>query len=184
MDLMLDLETLGTLPTAVVVQIAIVQFDPRTMVETTYRETCIEPQSELDLGCTVSGPTLSWWFLQPAATRDYWLKPRISPLNSHDAWSFISNGLQTWAYDRIWCHTCFDMPIVDYHLNAWNLPLPDYRKWRDIRTLVDLSNMDLEEWKHHHVTMMEHNALQDCRRQIHYCHEALMTVKGNQQNGK
>ena len=68
MDIMLDIETLGTEPGSVITQIAAVQFDP---VEGTLGKCLVlnvDIQSSLDLGMTVSGSTLSWWMLQSPET--------------------------------------------------------------------------------------------------------------------
>ncbi len=66
----------------------------------------------------------------------------------------------------VWSHATFDFPIVSNAYKVCNLNLPfHYRTARDIRTLVDLSNLDYNKEKEDKT----HNALEDCLYQVKYC---------------
>lgn len=63
MHLMIDLETLCTKPTAVVLSAGLVLFDPKEGIKKKHHEV-LDVQAQLDSGRTVSESTLKWWFSQ------------------------------------------------------------------------------------------------------------------------
>lgn len=66
---MVDLETLDTTPTSVIVSIGAVKFGPNgyDKCDTFYR--VVDIQSCIDTGLTISASTLSWWMNQSDAAR-------------------------------------------------------------------------------------------------------------------
>ena len=78
--------------------------------------------------------------------------------------------------DYIWCHATFDMPILDnlYFLAGRNKPW-DYKKIRDIRTIVELSGIKL--YSYNWAQEKTHDSLDDCMFQIKYTTDAMRIVK-------
>lgn len=70
----------------------------------------------------------------------------------------------------IWSHATFDFVIVQNYLKTLNLTTMHYRSARDLRTLVDLSGINLDNYDWSRKT---HNALDDCKFQIKYTVDAL-----------
>jgi len=74
---------------------------------------------------------------------------------------------------NVWCHTTFDIPILVNAYKVCSLSLPfDYKKSRDIRTLVALSGITVDT-KQQGKT---HNALDDCLFQIRYCMDCFRAI--------
>lgn len=65
-NIMIDLETMDTRPTAAIVAIGAVAFDPATGRVDTENGfySAVDLQSALDAGLTVNGSTISWWLNQ------------------------------------------------------------------------------------------------------------------------
>lgn len=168
-DIMLDTETLGVKPYAVVVQIGAVYFDRYTGELGKELSVNISIQDCLNHGLKVDAGALKFWFEQKNRS---WLK---SPVN-------LSKGLQMLRdfYDKkalVWAHATFDFPLLScaYDVLGQSLPFP-YRKLRDIRTLVDLSNLPYK--KNKEGDPKTHDANDDCKYQILYCTECFQTLKG------
>lgn len=69
--IMLDLETLDTTPTAVVVSIGAVAFDPESgmLGDKFYVEMPDDTHAQQNAGRTISGDTVQWWMNQSAQAR-------------------------------------------------------------------------------------------------------------------
>jgi len=164
-DLMLDLETLGTRPTSVIIQLGACYFDRNTdetglpnIGDTFLVNICIG--SSLMQGLTVDKQTIDWWREQKSKT---WLVDSPNDINEalEKFQKFISIKV-----DAVWSHATFDFPILVNAFQACNLKLPfHYRTARDIRTLVDLSGLDYNKEKKDKT----HDALEDCIYQVQYC---------------
>jgi len=170
-DLMLDLETLGIRPTSVIVQIGACYFDRYTgKIGNTFLIN-IDTGSNLLAGLTIDQSTIDWWKEQPNKT---WLVGKI--LGIHTALS----SFEVFAKDAtaVWSHATFDVPILANAYTACNKKLPfHFRAARDIRTLVDLS--DVKFSKESEAEIKTHNALEDCVRQVKYCVECFNKLKSN-----
>lgn len=157
-DIMIDLETLDVLPSATVLTIGAVKFDP-------FGDDLREPSCErfyvkvdLDscdkIGCTVSQATLDWWASQSQAAQD----EAFSPDNRID----IQNAMQQlykfcWGAKRIWSHGAgFDVIILEHIFRKIGKAIP-WQFWevRDTRTIFDLGiNPDRPP-------VLKHHALED-----------------------
>lgn len=67
MHIMIDLETMGTSPSAAIVAIGAVIFDEHTLRDQFYAN--VDLQSAIDSGATVDGSTVMWWLKQSDAAR-------------------------------------------------------------------------------------------------------------------
>lgn len=138
---MIDMETLDVLPTATILTIGAVKFDP-------FGDDVSEPSMEkfyvkvdLDscdrLGCTVSQSTLEWWGNQSKAAQDEAFDPngRIDIIEAmNQLYKFC------WGAKRVWSHGAgFDVIICENLFRKIGKAVP-WQFWevRDTRTLFDL----------------------------------------------
>lgn len=164
--IMLDLETFGTSHDAAIIQIGACYFDPDT--GKIGKSIClnidlIDSQKHGQFDAV----TLSWWFKQNQQAIEsvinnihrYPLAYALKKFNT-----FIKKGT------RIWCHSTFDMPILMNAYKATGIsPSFGYRDTRDIRTIVDLSDMIFGKEKCEVTRIgIHHNALDDCKYQAAY----------------
>lgn len=157
-DLMVDIETLGYKPDAVIVQIGACYFDRYTGEIGNEFLANIDMQNCIDLGLTIDGLTLEFWFKQPVRT---WLDSPVLSL-SHALVNF-----QCFATEckQAWAHANFDFPILLGAYQKLGLRLPfHFRAMRDLRTLVDLVKVKYT----HEARSDRHDALADCKFQVAY----------------
>lgn len=167
---MIDTETLDIGENSVMIQLAGVYFDRYTGNKGESFCKSINIQDCLDQGFTVGGDTLNWWLTQKHETLKSILN-KAEPLGD-TIWSFshfVNNA------DFIWSHATFDFPLVQNYLKTLRCKELPFRGARDIRTLVDLSSVDLNNYDWDRNT---HDALDDCNFQIDYCVDALNMLKG------
>jgi hypothetical protein len=145
LDVMLDLETLGTTPGCAILQIGAVAFD-RTTFDTRIAppfEVTISAQNSDECGFTASPATAAWWASQPDDARRAVFTPATLPSAVFPAlsafrswWSEITVG----ADDTIlWTQGNFDAPILEAALQKFAIPTP-WKFWnvRDTRTAYDV----------------------------------------------
>lgn len=140
-DVMIDLETLDTLPTASILTIGAVKFDP-------FGDDVNDPQSEKfyvkvdldscdELGLTVSQGTIDWWGQQSQEAQNEAFNP--------DGRIHIKEAINQlykfcWGAKRVWSHgAAFDTIILENIFNKLEKAYP-WKFWevRDTRTLYDL----------------------------------------------
>ena len=157
-DVMIDLETLDVLPSASILTIGAVKFDP-------FGDDVNEPDCEkfyvkvdLDscdrIGLTVSQDTLSWWAQQSQEAQD--------EAFSTDGRIDISDAINQlykfcWGAKRVWSHGAgFDVIILEHVFRKVEKAVP-WRFWevRDTRTLFDLG-IDPKR-----PPVLKHHALED-----------------------
>ena len=161
-DVMIDLETLDTKPTAAILTIGAVKFDP-------YGDDVSNPKSEklylkvdIDscdrLGLTTSQSTIDWWAQQSKAAQDeaFSTEDRI-PI--HEAMNKLYKFC--WGAKRVWSHgSAFDIVICENvfarleKLCPWN-----FWEVRCTRTLFDIG-IDPKR-----PPVLQHHALEDARNQ-------------------
>lgn len=112
--IMIDLETMDNRPTAAIVAIGAVAFDPATgEVDTDCAFYInIDLQSSLDAGLTVSGSTVNWWLQQSEAAREEITAPgeRLEmALFEFSQWLDRYNVAACGPHDD----------ALDHHLNIW-----------------------------------------------------------------
>lgn len=170
-DVMLDIETLSTRPSAVIVQIGACYFDRETgEVGDTFCHD-IDIQASLDAGQTVDGGALSWWMTKQKDSITFF----EDPLNPVSVLAALNKFL--FKAKTIWSHATFDIPILCEAMRLHKTPPKfHYTQTRDIRTLTDLAGGN-----HPKVDGVSktHNALDDCKYQVAYCVEYMKRLKNN-----
>jgi len=157
MDLMIDLEGLGTGPDTTILTIAAQAFDPFGNQEFTqqyYARVTLESQETR----SIQQGTIDWWATQPAAARDEAFNEagRI-PLDQ----ALDELGKLIWHSKRIWAQgPTYDMNILEHAYKSYGKPIPwQFYAVRDSRTVFSL-------WPGLPKPPTSHHALEDCRRQI------------------
>jgi hypothetical protein len=164
-DLMVDIETLGTSPNSSILVIGAVKFQrngnlkPLKELDTFYRRIILN--SCLDLGLKVDKETLEWWDKQDSNVRYEALEnPDRIPLRQ----ALIEFSTWMKPCNKVWANSpSFDCVILESAYKACNIPIPwNFWNTRDCRTLFDLANIR----KYDLPDNDQHNAIHDCYRQI------------------
>ena len=164
MDVMIDLETVGTGPDACILTIAAQTFDPNVLgylPKDYYARVDIDSQPNRE----VDDATVEWWATQSEEAQDeaFGEEGRIPLKQALEELSKLCFHCNlTWANG-----TTFDMVILENAYKQEQLPLP-WRFWnvRDARTVYSLYP-DLPKPK------ASHHALEDCKRQIDLLQQTL-----------
>lgn len=171
-NIMLDIETLGTSCNSAVIQVSMVRFNEAgEMGETLSIK--IDANEQIQMGAESSEETITWWKNTNTALFES-LTTGDDVLSVKDALNKITAFV--YASDKIWSHSYFDATILSNLYRLAKIQVPwDYKKIRDIRTLTDLSNIDLSkfDWQKEKT----HDSLDDCRFQIKYCSYALQLIR-------
>ena len=138
---MIDLETLDVLPTATILTIGAVKFDP--FGDDVKNPTCEKFYVRVDvdscdrIGCTISQSTLDWWANQSQAAQN----EAFDPANRIP----IEDALQQlykfcWGAKRVWSHGVgFDLIILENLFRKVGRSIPwSFWEARDTRTLYDI----------------------------------------------
>ncbi len=171
MDVMIDFETLGTGHDAVVVQIGACYFDRHSgAIYSTFKEN-IDPKSSVKLGLTIDASTICWWMDQDKDTFNSVFKADDKK-DVREVFIKFNNFLA--HADTIWSHATFDFVKLEYHLNKLGIePSFHYRCPRDIRTLLDIAELNSKDFKQ---VGISHDALADALFQVIYTVDALKRV--------
>jgi DNA polymerase III epsilon subunit-like protein len=140
-DVMIDLETLDVLPTATILSIGAVKFDP--FGDDVKEQTCTKFYTRVDidscdkLGATVSQSTLDWWANQSQTAQEeaFNLEDRIDIVNAMDQlYKFC------WGAKRVWSHGAgFDVTILEWYFRKIGKAIPwSFWEVRDTRTIFDI----------------------------------------------
>jgi hypothetical protein len=157
MDLMLDLETLGTRPGCVVLTIGAVLFDPYSLKEPgpgIYMR--VDADEQIAKGREVQEDTLKWWMDQAEDIREEALgeTDRVSVEYMYRELNRICVGVNSiWAQGPV-----FDIAILENIYRQYGWPVP-WQFWqiRDSRTLFGVHGDPRVKGREGH-----HNALADC----------------------
>jgi hypothetical protein len=157
MDVMLDLETLGTRPGCVILTLGAVKFDPYSLKEPgpgIYFRVDVDEQTAL--GREVQEDTLNWWISQADDIREEDLgeNDRVSLDTLYrDLNRFLVGANNIWAQGPL-----FDFAILEnlYRQMGWPTPW-QYWQIRDSRTLFGVHGDPRVKGK-----AGLHNALEDC----------------------
>lgn len=138
---MIDMETLDVLPSATILTIGAVKFDPfgddvnEPNMDKFYVKVDIDSCDKL--GCTVSNATLEWWSKQEQAAQDEAFSPE-GRIDIVDAMNQLYKFC--WGAKRIWSHGAgFDVIICEHLFRKIGKAVP-WQFWevRDTRTLFDI----------------------------------------------
>lgn len=185
-DIMLDLETWGTKPSADLRSIGACVFNPTTGFTHDGSLGTIRPfyiatdnpaspayDSEREYPLKRDPQTVKWWSEQSAEAQAAFVDPvdlRDALVRFRDWLTDVSGESYRLPIDkpitniRIWSHgAAFDAPILAAAYDALYLPLPwHYRAPRDTRTLFDAAGIDNHSaWLQQYATGTYHHALDD-----------------------
>lgn len=157
MDIMLDLETLDTAPTAAIIAIGAVAFTESEFMGEFYAP--VNVSSALQFG-TISGETLKWWAQKPDAARAVLWDADALPL-ARALYDF-TQWLKTFEDPAVWGNgAAFDNAVIAHAYGKTGfLPPWGFRCDRCYRTLRALyPGVTVER------TGVHHNALDDAKHQ-------------------
>jgi exodeoxyribonuclease VIII len=166
--LMIDLETLDTKRTAVILAIAAVEFNLETgeIGRTFYKK--IDVGSSWEYGRTIDVNTLKWWLDQPKEALLEQLKDSELYLDVLTALTALTAFIKQFHSDtQIWANgISFDLEILKSAIQF--ICKEPWKFWqeRDVRTLASLNHSIKENMVFKGTA---HNALNDCFHQIAYC---------------
>lgn len=173
-DVMIDLETLDVLPSATILTIGAVKFDP--FGDDVREKTCEKFYVKVDidscdrLGLTTSKDTINWWSQQSKAAQDeaFSTKDRI-PV--HEAINQLYKFC--WGAKRVWSHGAgFDIIILEHVFAKLNKKVPwSFWEVRDTRTLFDIG-INPER-----PPVLAHHALEDAWNQAVGVQNVLRTLR-------
>lgn len=187
MDIMLDIETLGTEAGAPILQIGAKTFDRQNASEDWLAEHIdlyVDLQSCLDLGLSnITAATLEFWFRQDASIAQQVMfngasEPIRDQLIELKAWGdrISQNSDVTW-----WAKgPDFDMVLIETAATLAGLQVPwRYNKKRDVRTLQDVTGCTDDQLEHlPWFREPDHDALADCEQQIDIVRHCLRKIDG------
>jgi len=140
-DIMIDLETLDVLPSATILTIGAVKFDP-------FGDDINDPKCErfyvrvdVDscdrIGATVSQATLDWWSNQSQAAQDEAFDPG-NRIPIEDAMTQLYKFCR--GAKRVWSHGAgFDVTILEWYFRKIGKAIPwSFWEVRDTRTIFDI----------------------------------------------
>ncbi len=162
-DCMIDLETLGTGPDAVVISIGAVMFNPQSMEINSTFYMALEIQEQLNRGRKIDSDTLKWWMQQSdAAKRVFNEKAKtVKEVLETLAWWIKENSnvkkIKVWGNG-----SSFDISIMDHLYRMYDAVVPwGFNNVNDLRTFrrFDAENEKVEKLG------IDHNALDDAKSQ-------------------
>lgn len=171
-DIMVDIETLGTTPQAPIIQLGAVAFN----IETGKELSRFNQFSKLDKLALIESGTLRWWLqTNKELLTEILNNGKISEnelLVEFTDWIYDQDGFDTMNL-YLWGNgILFDNRIISEKCSKYDIDYPVYyRNDRDVRTIVELyclkNNVDLSDLKKmREVNLVEHDALDDCLAQI------------------
>jgi hypothetical protein len=171
---MIDLETLDVTPTATILTIGAVKFDP--FGDEVKNPTCEKLYLKVDLdscdslGATVSNSTIEWWGNQSAEAQAEAFDPngRIDIIDAmNQLYKFC------WGGKRVWSHgATFDIPICEFYFRKIGKAIP-WQFWeaRCTRTLFDIGINP------NRPPVLKHHALEDAWNQAVGVQNVMKTLR-------
>ncbi len=177
-ELMFDLETLDTKPSAVVLSVGAVVW------ETLYSETdgliwepverfmrVLDIQEQVDRQRTVSQSTLLWWQRQDRAAQEEAFHPVRMPVEDVlNAFRDFSDqyGQRGSPLNAFWASpVAFDLPIWEDLAMTFSNHVPwNYNQRYDVRTVVREANLSAKDHKDSKLAGTPHTPVYDCEWQI------------------
>jgi len=155
-NIMLDLETLGTRPGCKILSIGAVAFDKTGLGDQFY--TSVDPAEQVDVGLHDDPDTHAWWAKQSAAARKVFTEPKIEVVQALTDFRLFCARHAAPKFLRLWGNGAdFDNPILGavYHAFKVQQPWGPYSN-RCYRTLKSFSTTKIVRG-----TNVHHNALGD-----------------------
>lgn len=182
LDIMVDLETLGTRGDTAFLSIGAVAFDPfsgsvpKSGPLTFYRN--VDAQSCIDLDLRVDGSTIMWWFTKDDAARKALSDPKPEPVGQVlAAFSSWYKSHVTRYKSSVWSHgATFDIPIISEAYSRIGHKAPwEFWDCNDTRTVFRLAGAKLPNAD---TRGGGHNALNDSIAQAEHLQRCISMLKG------
>lgn len=158
---MVDIETLDTKPTGVILSVAAVEFDPYEPNPTNrvVADFHINIRQQIAEGRTRSGDTALWWQEQSIEAQMDVLNGQKNAVSPHEARDIINQIVQG-EYSNLWANgPDFDFVLLSNFVgDKYKWPFWKHRCVRTLKNMVDVSNVVF--------VGARHNALADCHYQI------------------
>ena len=175
-DIMIDLETLDVLPTATILSIGAVRFDP--FGDDVNNPACTKFYTRVDvdscdrLGATVSQSTLDWWANQSKEAQEAAFDPE-GRLDIEEAFARLYKFC--WGAKRVWANgSCFDIIICEHVFRKIGKAIPwSFWEIRDVRTAFDLGINP------HRPPVTAHHALEDAWNQAVGVQNVMNTLRSS-----
>ena len=158
---MLDLETLGTVPGASIISIGAVQFDMDGSIGETFKQN-ISAASCREAGFVEDPNTIAWWAKQSEEAQKLVVqdtKPVQAVVSNFSQW-FMRNGCEF-----IWGDgATFDVTLLEAAYRKLGVAAP-WKFWnvRDLRTAIHLFDFDVRDMNR---VGVHHDALDDAKFQV------------------
>ena len=170
--LMLDLETMGTKPTAAIVAIGAVLFNPETGELGSRFYDVIDLSSVMrHKDTTVDAETIKWWLKQSSEARSEIITGDVHILNALSGLSKFINEESNPRSLKVWGNgSSFDNVILRSAYERYDLTAPwMFYNDRDVRTIVDIGrSFDFDPKVNMPFDGVQHNALADAIHQAKY----------------
>ncbi len=165
---MIDIETLGTQPGAVILSIAAVEFDLKTGETGSIFHQDIDIESSVKQGLKIDASTVIWWLKQ-----DKEAQKKITELHRNRLKNVL-RAFGVWLRDwfpadvKLWGNSArFDLGLLEAAYNSCDMQLPwNHFNECDVRTLVMFAP---EIKKETEFVGIKHYPIDDCKHQIKYC---------------
>ena len=141
---MLDLETLGTVPGCVVLSIGAVEFELDGAVGSSFYANLLRDPQIKQYGMVSESATVEWWSKQSDAARSRLVENQRHPF---DAIRDFGKWFAECKADFVWSQGLnFDVPIFEVLRAKVGLPAP-WKFWnaRDTRTVYHMAELDIRE---------------------------------------
>ncbi|MDN8599052.1 3'-5' exonuclease [Citrobacter sp. S2-9] len=171
--LMIDLETMGNKPSAPIVAIGAVFFDPQTGELGAEFYTAVNLSSAMDQGAIPDGDTILWWMKQSPEARAAICTDDTLPVAValSELISFIGRNSENPRYLKVWGNGAnFDNVILRTTYERAGYVCP-WQFWNDsdVRTMVLLGRqLGFDPKRDMPFEGVAHNALADARHQVKY----------------
>lgn len=160
---MIDLETMGTLPSSAIVSIGAVKFDPRIckvdLKDTFYYELDWRSQNRL-----IDDNTVKWWDNQSELARE--------ALDGIEDLDFALEDLSKWLPKdcKVWGNgATFDISMLEDAYRQLKIRVPwNFWNIRDCRTVLDMYESSRGAFNKSVNRKGAHNALEDAKHQAKY----------------
>jgi len=166
LDVVIDLETMSTLPNAAIVSIGAVAVRDRVPVGELYLR--VQLDTALDVGCVINGDTVEWWMRQDVEARQE-IDGSQAAGSLYQALADLEHWVTAKAADDsvvVWGKgPSFECTILKSAYRAFRRDAPWYfRDERCMRTLMDLypeaADLPFEGIQHHALHDARHEAAQ------------------------
>ena len=167
---MVDIETFGTKPGSIILNIGAVAFDIETGKTGSIFSKDIDMKSSEKAGLTLDLDTVKWWLSQP--------KDAQKEINQHKGGELKNVLIQfaMWIRDncpndvQVWGNSArFDFGIIEAAYDVVGLEKPwNHFNERDVRTIVSFGKEIKDNMP---FIGIKHYAIDDCKHQIKYCSE-------------